>query len=726
MISAQASVHGLAEATCDLCDGINLSDEIFGGYERTSADGRKYLDPDLKKASIRNKYTGKHEFFLDHFKIWDSFPGLPILAESVRNGCAFCKFLKEIFDSDEIAYLLDDAMPEAKNVSGPIGIYAYYVWDASASHPGLDGLRLRAHFDCEENWIVENQGVCEITVRVTAAYDAAQTDIVSWLRLPSVQPPVTSKEIVNWTIDELANCVHQQGEHKECESYLATHYFVPTRLIDLRMETLRLVNREDLLAAGTTTGEEIQYTALSYCWGSDTDAGLQLKTTSRSLADRMAGFLIADLPQAIQDAVIFTRALGINYLWVDSICIIQDELEDWNREAAQLAHIYGCAYVTLCSLTPSCRIGFLCPKYPQITTTFRSSISSDITGDLLFQFESCSMIGAGREAWIDRVPESRWFSRGWTFQESMMATRAILFGNLNAILICPTKEIAMMGPSKDRGFLSLEDLSIMNKEMLYQTWWQSVAARYSDRQFTYPHDILPALSGLAKVFEERLDDMYVAGLWRSNLACGLSWYHHREVGPQHNSLPELLSALTNRDSYIAPSWSWAGRRCLEFGIPGGQIHEDCRVLAISLAGRVQSTFEAAKRWKLTMNGHAVAINPWTPITYEEQGHISLLSLFQGAKVRCNFDFYMGDSTRTTGKLKLLLLGRSFNYPDETGQQFPNPNRGCRQTTESAFGLIIHPAKTSGSFLRVGYFRSVDHEGVWKQFKESARETISII
>jgi hypothetical protein len=85
---------------------------------------------------------------------------------------------------------------------------------------------------------------------------------------------------------------------------------------------------------------DARYLALSYCWGVITETGKShFLTTAVNLMERRRGFSMDQLPQTIRDAIDITRRLGIRYLWVDALCILQgDDLEahaDWQRESSK-------------------------------------------------------------------------------------------------------------------------------------------------------------------------------------------------------------------------------------------------------------------------------------------------------------------------------------------------------------------------------------------------------
>jgi len=91
------------------------------------------------------------------------------------------------------------------------------------------------------------------------------------------------------------------------------------------------------------SGGRGHYVALSYCWGGPQT----FATTASTLAEKIAGFNIDELPQTLKDAGQVTQNLGFQYLWIDSQCIIQDSPEDKGHEVSRMADIYKGAYVTV-------------------------------------------------------------------------------------------------------------------------------------------------------------------------------------------------------------------------------------------------------------------------------------------------------------------------------------------------------------------------------------------
>lgn len=90
-------------------------------------------------------------------------------------------------------------------------------------------------------------------------------------------------------------------------------------------------------------GKDFRYISLSHCWG----GRHALETTKATFKDRKHGIAWSSLSNTFKETVLLTKALGVDYVWIDSICIIQDDLESWARGAASMAEIYRNAYLTI-------------------------------------------------------------------------------------------------------------------------------------------------------------------------------------------------------------------------------------------------------------------------------------------------------------------------------------------------------------------------------------------
>jgi Heterokaryon incompatibility protein (HET) len=127
--------------------------------------------------------------------------------------------------------------------------------------------------------------------------------------------------------------------HRGCSTYRRSLTILPTRVLDLGKDPESL----DPIKLFETGGIEGTYMTLSHRWG-PTDF---ITTTEDTFKQRIAGILLADLPQTFKDAVSLTRNLGIRYLWIDSLCIKQNNKEDWENEASKMGSVYSHSYLNI-------------------------------------------------------------------------------------------------------------------------------------------------------------------------------------------------------------------------------------------------------------------------------------------------------------------------------------------------------------------------------------------
>ncbi|KAK3377535.1 heterokaryon incompatibility protein-domain-containing protein [Podospora didyma] len=145
---------------------------------------------------------------------------------------------------------------------------------------------------------------------------------------------------------------------------------LPTRLLDAG-DTSTDTSVVRLIASKSLPLSTTSYIALSYCWGT----GAQLTTTLATLSTRQEGIPIDTMPATHRDLVALARQLGVRYLWIDALCIIQDGALDWETEAASMFSVYRHAQLTVVAgAGDSCHSGFLsrATASPSAIVPFRS------------------------------------------------------------------------------------------------------------------------------------------------------------------------------------------------------------------------------------------------------------------------------------------------------------------------------------------------------------------
>ena len=321
--------------------------------------------------------------------------------------------------------------------------------------------------------------------------------------------------------------------------------FVPTRLIDVGLlEGSENVKLLDTRQSGVSNDVELEYATLSHCWGGTE----HITTTIGTVEKRVAGIAFSELNQTFQDAVLVTRALGLRYLWIDSLCIVQGPGGDWDAESSLMGSVYSGGAINIAADgAEDGDQGFLSKRTPlDFSYTFPGK---NLHGTIRLK-------ASNREHFVEYSGNLR--RRAWVFQEYTLSTCSIRY-NINGItwecrggckydseVIFEENEFRRNARALKNLPLHMRDVSSSSpasKIPEIMALWRKLVVDYSKKELTYEKDILPALSGLASLVHTATRDQYLAGIWRSDLPAALQWV------PEH---PDWQST-----TYLAPSWSWA-------------------------------------------------------------------------------------------------------------------------------------------------------------------------
>lgn len=374
-------------------------------------------------------------------------------------------------------------------------------------------------------------------------------------------------------------------------------------------DIIRVVTTADLDQRPETT-TDIQYLALSHCWG--TKPFLNLTRQNQGILEDH--FSIQQLPRNFRDAVQATRQLGFRYVWIDSLCIIQGDGGDWLHEAPLMDKVYmNAEFCLAASASDDAEGGLFRERDPDILRPYRI--------DLLLQSSPSPPPSPGAPHHLtdgleqqDHLPQEEekkeeekptlkafyaysegttpsmsWYSlvnqcplnrRGWVQQERILAPRTVHFCQNQVCWECKEQQALETSPDwaidEDRWDMikNWETKWLVHPDgpgnntnnnnesgshpraisNLYWAWYDIIGL-YSDCQLSYEKDKLVAVSGMAKVLTARLNDgrgdEYVAGLWRSDLLQGLLW------GRLLRDIGDPLRTARRPEGYRAPTWSWA-------------------------------------------------------------------------------------------------------------------------------------------------------------------------
>lgn len=323
--------------------------------------------------------------------------------------------------------------------------------------------------------------------------------------------------------------------HSSCR--LSTSRPLPTRVLDLGTKT----QTKDVFLYISDIHETGEYAALSYVWGSR----LPLRTTMANLETHRKGIGIDQLPKTFRDAVTVARFLGIQYLWIDALCIIQDNPEDWAVHCVGMRNIFKNSYVTIAAAdSPNADTGFLNDRAPkvQVKTCRIPYIDS---GDNVAGTMSLRLSTRGNELHTSEVVPLT--TRAWVLQEKLLSNRILYYGDLQMYWDCNTASYheskGIFNTRKGRNRIKDE---LQSDRCDVKTWYWLIED-YTARNLTIAQDKLPALSGLAQEFQRKTGFSYVAGLWKEDLFRGLTWEMSRAEGAVVRRKPTV---------YCGPSWSW--------------------------------------------------------------------------------------------------------------------------------------------------------------------------
>lgn len=317
-----------------------------------------------------------------------------------------------------------------------------------------------------------------------------------------------------------------------------------------------------------------KYVALSYVWPTPAPDDTLLLERANMARFRMPGFFLDDyniarIPQVIQDAVRLTQGIGERFVWVDRLCLIQNDTETY-AQVQHMHEIYWGAYLTIIAATSESLYGSEGCLTP-------SSLLSQQKSDFPFPLQHA---GNDHSDWwapyhlalmhehYDRLSRSKWGTRGWTYQEKILSRRAIILLDDDMFWDCqcalwdcngldPFTETTTTGqgwnkPDKQEaqknGHHHCLNMRLTPSTSADFSLYVELVCPYNARELTYAHDVVPAFTGILKTLAPAFPAGFVAGIPLSHISTMLLWQ------------PRKGGAL-RREATANPSWSWTGWRC---------------------------------------------------------------------------------------------------------------------------------------------------------------------
>lgn len=331
---------------------------------------------------------------------------------------------------------------------------------------------------------------------------------------------------------------------------------LPTRVIDVGMGNGRCFLFE-------STEQYENYITVSHCWGN-----INILTTRRQNLKRHKEYIdLQLLPKTFQDSIDITHRLGIRYLWIDSLCIVQDDPDDWAQESSKMASIYQNSYLTIAAT--AAKDGSEGLFKPRDVDTFCVEISEPQSSDQSVTLRArrgrkhTCLQSMGPEDGRGEDSEPL-MERAWVYQERLLSRRFLHFASDEMIWECrqtsdcecgllyrdsPTRLILEEQGQRDVSLLSnrsvFEELaSGKGRETGVETQrWYQLITTYASLNITKDEDRLPAFSGIASTIVNAQD--YMAGIRKNHTVEDLLWVTVSSTNPRRSQ------------SYLAPTWSWA-------------------------------------------------------------------------------------------------------------------------------------------------------------------------
>ncbi|KAH7321963.1 heterokaryon incompatibility protein-domain-containing protein [Rhexocercosporidium sp. MPI-PUGE-AT-0058] len=352
-----------------------------------------------------------------------------------------------------------------------------------------------------------------------------------------------------------------------------------------------------------------------------------IQTTRSSLTAWTRGIPWQELPKTFQDAIIVTRELGVRYLWIDALCIVQDDTQDWEIESAKMASVYSNSYLTMAATAASDShqglfidrwtrsIGQGGIKLPVDAQRIPSSIHNPdssifvrprihLAHDRFSNMENAS----------SHAEDAPLLTKAWAFQERLLPSRTLhihaeeLVWECKSAVQCECQHLDRTASFEDIGmggwlknFVTGSIHADESAEKLGYVWLDLVS-EFGALNLTHESDRLAALSGLASEFSDKSLGAYFGGIWEHDLPRGLLFT------VTNTRSREVLPTLQSQTS--PPSWSWASAYlCKAQRVSYSHILDDgfikdsrFQVIGTNLTPQSRNPFSWLERGRLQLRG----------------------------------------------------------------------------------------------------------------------------
>jgi hypothetical protein len=563
--------------------------------------------------------------------------------------------------------------------------------------------------------------------------------------------------------------------HARCNASIPEPW-APTRLLDIGTaedDDIRLVERDESLF-----GKQ-PYATLSHCWGN----GMHKRTTRESLAHNLVRIALLELSKTFRHAIEVARFFNLRYLWIDSLCIIQDSKSDWKHESDLMSKVYRHCFINIAATGASDGTkGCYWERDP--VTIPPTEVSIQWSNSL----QSNSMVYhvvPEPHIWARKLIDQPLNQRGWVLQERILSPRVLHFGHEQLFWECrefvacesyhrglPTslrtntlidiKSLQLGDERQDKrwpakyilgdppGKTSIARLwnamtklfrpiivhevtlnTTLKKASVFQDW-DAVVELYTLGALTFPIDKLEALAGLAKSIADvepgEPGDGYLAGLWQSSLPAYLLWT--TEVagvirGSGRKSEKMIPARYTHL--YVAPTWSWASISG-KISLAWCQHNYDPKDYLAELEHA--EVRPESYRFGGLLSGFLKLSAPIASVLWKAADDPSLICPSAGRITHISpghFERHMSISTPPDNSTDPEILFDTMDNATEELTLIPivGITKRSAHENEAVIGIVLKQSADGQDFVRIGFFYTMRPQ-VRRILRNMPRQSITII
>ena len=460
------------------------------------------------------------------YAFWDFW----YLEKSARLGCKLCLIVSRALQPAKFLLEGSEALPSRYDIGSYSGDFATHA------------IRFYFYHALENTSPLLLRQAPLITITLEPKESSYISDLsIGKCKFPrSLENSTTGSEAALGQIRKWINCCEL---NHSCQQSQREESFLPTRLIHIGStepsNPPMIVNREDIKPGS-------KYMTLSHCWGRP---GPKVVLKEELLEAFEISLPMSELPATFAQAIKVTESLGVEYIWIDSLCIIQNQAshEDWLVEAPTMWKVYRNSYLNLSATASSHSEEGLFRERPEYTVD--QCIAT--VGEGHPQFAAGEYTIYDDEEWMMYVDNGAVNTRAWVCQERLLAPRIVHFSEHQLFWECRELKASEMFsegvPERyERGVENLlfSKLPSSDPRNLLEVW-DSIVTTYTRTDLSFVSDKLIAVSALARQISDISDiaGEYLGGMWKNHLVGQLLWASTRQS--------------SRASEYRAPSWSWA-------------------------------------------------------------------------------------------------------------------------------------------------------------------------